>query len=242
MVRECPNGFSRVHAWGNELCRLSWLINPLLNVESTRWVLERLFGVSRRRKLPPFARRPFLKSAPRHWLAPPVSLRDPSPVIYFVDHFANYHDPELAFAFGRIVEHHGRTLHVPPGQLRSGMALISTGDLDAARPLVEKNVRLLAEFAREGCTIVCTEPATVACLKQEYPRVLDHPDVQTIADRVVDAGDFLVHAHKRRVANGFLAAQFECHLSHAVSFANAASGTIAVSFVPIDSAFENVVR
>ncbi|WP_010588390.1 FAD-binding and (Fe-S)-binding domain-containing protein [Schlesneria paludicola] len=189
---------SRVHAWGDFLCRFSWLVNPLLNVDSVRWILERLFGLARRRKLPPFARRTFLNSAPRDWLAPPVSLKDPAPVIYFVDHFANCHDPELGFALGRIVEHHGRPFHVPPGQTRSGMALISIGDLEAARPLAEKNIRVLAEFAREGCPIVCTEPATVICLKREYPLLLDHPDVQLVADHVVDAGDFLARWHQSR--------------------------------------------
>lgn len=182
---------SRVHAWGDMLCRFSWLINPLLNRESVRWVLERLFGLSRRRKLPPFARRSFMKSVPRKWTAPPVSLREPRPVIYFVDHFANHHDPELAFAFCRIIEHHKIPLHIPPSQVRSGMSYISTGDLESARLLAEKNVRILADFAREGCPIVCTEPAAAVCLKYEYPRVINHPDVRLVAEHVVEAGEFL---------------------------------------------------
>lgn len=188
---------SRLHAWGDELCRFSRLINPLLNTASFRWMLERFVGVARRRKLPPFARRSFLKSAPREWLSPPASLRDPRPVIYFVDHFANFHDPEIAFSFGRILEHHGRKIHVPASQQRSGMAFISTGDLESARFLVEANVRVLAEFAREGCPIVCTEPAAAVCLKVEYPRIIDHPDVRTIADHVVEAGEFLLQMHKQ---------------------------------------------
>ena len=188
---------SRVHAWSDSLCRLSWIINPLLNTRSFRWIMERLVGVSCRRKLPPFSRRTFLHTAPRKWLAPPVSLKDPVPVVYFVDHYANAHDPELAFAFGRIIEHQGLTLHVPPSQLRSGMALISTGDLEAARQLANTNVRILAEFAREGCPIVCTEPAAAVCLKFEYPRFLDHPDVQLVADHVVEAGDFLAGLQSR---------------------------------------------
>jgi FAD/FMN-containing dehydrogenase/Fe-S oxidoreductase len=188
---------SRVHGWSNTYCRYSWLINPLLNRKSIRWFAEKLLGVSRHRKLPPFARRTFLKSAPPGWLAPPASLRDPVPVIYFVDHFANSHDPELAFAFVRVLEHHGKKVHVPPTQSRSGMALISTGDLDAARQLAAQNVRVLAEFAREGCPIVCTEPAAALCLKVEYPRILDHPDVQLVADHVVEAGQFLSQMHAR---------------------------------------------
>ena len=182
---------SRVHSWGNLLCRLAWLINPLLGNSAARWVLERTMGVAAERRLPPLARRPFLRTAPREWTAPPATIRNGQPVVYFVDHFANFHDPELATAFARVLEHNGQKVHVPPRQLPSGMALISMGDLDAARLIAEKNIRVLAEFAREGCPIVCTEPAAVVCLKHEYPMLIDHPDVRVVADHVVEAGAFL---------------------------------------------------
>ncbi len=182
---------SRVHSWGDFLCRISWLVNPLLNNATARWVLERTLGVAAERRLPPFARRPFLKTARREWTAAPANIRNGQPVVYFVDHFANYHDTELATAFARILEHHGQKVHVPPRQLPSGMGLISMGDLDTARPIAENNVRILADFAREGSPIVVTEPAAAVCLKYEYPKLVPHPDAQVVADRVVEAGAFL---------------------------------------------------
>jgi FAD/FMN-containing dehydrogenase/Fe-S oxidoreductase len=182
---------SRVHSWGNFLCGISWLVNPLLGNATARWILERTLGVAADRRLPPFARRPFLRSARREWTAPPASVRGGQPVIYFVDHFANFHDPELAMAFAQVLEHNGQKVHVPLRQLPSGMALVSMGDLDGARLIAENNIRVLAEFAREGCPIVCTEPSAAICLKHEYPRLLDHPDVQVVADSVVEAGAFL---------------------------------------------------
>jgi FAD/FMN-containing dehydrogenase/Fe-S oxidoreductase len=182
---------SRVHSWGDLLCRISWLINPLLANSAARWLLERTMGVAAERRLPLLARRPFLRTARREWTAPPVEIRGGQPVVYFVDHFANFHDPELATAFARVLEHNGQTVHVPPRQLSSGMALISMGDLDAARLIALNNIRVLAEFAREGCPIVCTEPAAAVCLKHEYPRLVDHPDVHVVAEQVVEAGAFL---------------------------------------------------
>ena len=80
---------------------------------------------------------------------------------------------------------------VPPTQIGSGMALISAGDIEAAREVAEHNVRVLAEFAREGYQIVCTEPAAVVCLSQEYPKLTDHPDVAAVAARAISAGDYL---------------------------------------------------
>ncbi|MBS0205803.1 MAG: FAD-binding protein [Planctomycetes bacterium] len=182
---------SRVHSWGDFLCRFSWLVNPLLGNSAARWVLERTLGVAAARRLPTFARRPFLKSARREWTSPPATIRGGQPVVYFVDHFANYHDPELATAFARILEFNSQKVHVPPRQLPSGMALISMGDLDTARSIAENNVRILAEFAREGSPIVCTEPAAAVCLKFEYPKLVSHPDAQVVAAQVVEAGTFL---------------------------------------------------
>lgn len=77
------------------------------------------------------------------------------------------------------------------------MAHISIGDVETARQLATDNIRLLAEFAREGCPIICTEPAAALCLKVEYPRLLDHPDVQLVADHVVEAGHFLADLQAR---------------------------------------------
>lgn len=188
---------SRVHTWGDFLCRISWLINPLLSSSTARWVMERMLGVAAERRLPPLARSPFLKTARREWCVSPVNVRNGQPVVYFVDHFANYHDPELATALVRILEHNGQKVHVPPRQTPSGMALISMGDLDTARPIAENNVRVLAEFAREGCPIVVSEPAAAVCLKYDYPRLVQHPDAQVVADSVVEAGAFLMELRRQ---------------------------------------------
>jgi Fe-S oxidoreductase len=195
---------SRIHSWGNFLCGISWLVNPILGNSFSRWVLERTFGVAADRRLPPLARRPFLRAARREWTAPPESVRNGQPVVYFVDHFANFHDPELATAFVRILEFNGQKVHVPTRQLPSGMALISMGDLDAARAIAETNIRVLADFAREGSPIVCTEPAAAVCLKYEYPKLVNHPDAAAVADAVVEAGAFLMGLRR----NGQLRTEF----------------------------------
>jgi FAD/FMN-containing dehydrogenase/Fe-S oxidoreductase len=195
---------SRVHSWGNFLCGISWLVNPILGNSFSRWVLERTFGVAADRRLPPLARRPFLKAARREWTAQPASVRNGQPVIYFVDHFANFHDPELATAFVRILEFNGQKVHVPTRQLPSGMALISMGDFDAARQIAEANIRVLADFAREGSPIVCTEPAAAVCLKYEYPKLVNHPDAAVVAAAVVEAGAFLMGLRR----NGQLRTEF----------------------------------
>jgi len=182
---------SRAHSFGQLGSTIAPFANWALKNSGIRWFLERALGVARDRKLPPFARRTFLRQTARTHSDRKALQRKPRPVVYFTDHFVNYHDPDLGWALIRVMEHLGVQVFVPPGQLGSGMALISAGDLEAAREVAEHNIRVLAEFAREGYHIVCTEPAAVVCLSQEYPKITDHPDVQAVAARAISAGDYL---------------------------------------------------
>jgi Fe-S oxidoreductase len=204
---------SRAHSFRGAGSLAAIAFNWLLASPVSRWILEQLTGISRHRKLPKFARRSFLRAAKRDMLARPVLAGGVKPVVYFVDHFANYHDPELGRAFVAILRHNRIAVHAPPGQLSSGMAMISAGDLEPARELARENLRELADLAREGCPIVCTEPAAALCLKYEYPMLLDHPDVEVVAAQVIEAGDYLAQLH----AQGRLRTDFQ-PLDYAVGY------------------------
>ncbi len=182
---------SRAHSFGAFGCATAPFSNWSVNNSVSRWLLERLVGIHHLRKLPPFAKRSFMRSAKREWLETPADVNQNNRVVYFVDHYANYHDPELAQAFVAILEHNGIQVHVPREQSASGMAMVSAGDLVAARKIAEQNVQELVELAREGVPIVCTEPAAAVCLKYEYPMLLDHLDVNVVAAQVIEAGDYL---------------------------------------------------
>ncbi len=196
---------TRIPAWLPSLSRWSPIINRLLNSRLARGVMERLLGIARNRRLPPIARHPFLTSGPAAWFDPERMNSTRRPVIVFVDHVANAHDPQLAIAFCRILEHHGIPFYIPRDQLPAGMAAFTSGDLETARADAERNVHLLAEFAREGCPIVCLEPSAAVCLKLDYPLLLDHPDTALVAGQVQEAGEFLRKLH----AEGKLKSDFQ---------------------------------
>lgn len=187
---------SRTHMAGPFGNSLAFATNQILASSAARWLLEKSVGLSRRRKLPRYARRPFLRTIPRRCRTLQTGANGEKAVIYFVDEFANRFDPELARAFIAVCERQGFAVHVPAEQLPSGMALASAGDLAAARELAEENVRILAPFAREGHRIVCTEPSAAVCLKTEYPFLLDHPEVELVAQKTMEAGAFLAGLHR----------------------------------------------
>ena len=176
---------------------VSVAFNWALENPAMRWLIERLTGIAKQRKLAPFARRSFLKLAQRELVARPRLDSEQRPVVYFVDHFANHHDPELGRALVAILRRHRIPVHVPPLQTASGMIALSVGDVDQAREAALQNLRALADLAREGCAIVCTEPSAALCLKREYPLLLDHPDVGIVARQTVEAGAFLLDLHRQ---------------------------------------------
>ncbi|MBX3437185.1 MAG: anaerobic glycerol-3-phosphate dehydrogenase subunit C [Planctomycetaceae bacterium] len=189
---------SRAHSFGELGCRTAPFSNWLLSSRRARWVIEKLLGISRHRKLPAFARIPFLRTFGRS--RGDTSSRTPEDtdrVLYFVDHYANYHDPDLGRALLSVLRHQGIEVVVPQAQTASGMAMISAGDLEAAREMAEQNLRELCEYVRDGYLIVCTEPAAALCLQQEYPRLLKHPDVELISSHVWEAGAYLADLHAR---------------------------------------------
>jgi FAD/FMN-containing dehydrogenase/Fe-S oxidoreductase len=171
-------------------------VNAGLENRAVRWLLEKLFGVSRRRRLPAFASRHFLRRARRRgWTRKPGS--DRPRVVYFVDVFANYNDPLIGEAVVSVLHHNGIEVYVPPGQRGCGMAPLAYGDLETARETLQYNLRLLGDLAREGYTIVCSEPTAALMLRQDAADLIEDPDVALVAERTVELTAYLWDLHRR---------------------------------------------
>jgi FAD/FMN-containing dehydrogenase/Fe-S oxidoreductase len=169
---------------------LAPLVNELLASRVARWLLERLIGLSRQRRLPGFSPRSFLRRAGRRgWTRRPRSARPR--VAYFVDIFANYNDPLIAEAVVAVLHHNGVEVYVPAGQIGCGMAALAYGDVETAREVVQTNLRVLADVAREGYPILCSEPTAALMLRHDALDLLDDPDVRLVAAQTVEATAYL---------------------------------------------------
>src|SRR5919197_381060 len=175
---------------------LAPVANALLGHPAARWLMERLFGVSRHRRLPGFSPRSFLRAAVRRgWTRKPRSARPR--VAYFVDVFANYNDPLIAEAVVAVLHHNGIEVYVPPGQVGCGMAPLACGDVDTARETVRQNLRVLADLAREGFPVVCSEPTAALMLRHDALDLLDDPDARLVAAQTVECTAFLWDLHQQ---------------------------------------------
>ena len=176
------------------------IVNGLMGRLSVRWFLEKAFGVSRRRRLQAFALRNFVRRARGMGLC---KRRGTSPlrVAYFVDIFANYNDPSIGEATVAVLRHNGVEVYVPPRQVGCGMAPLSQGDVETAREMAGRNLRVFADLARDGYTIVCSEPTAALMLSQDYLDLLDDPteaaaDAALVAAHTAELTTFLWNLHR----------------------------------------------
>ncbi len=176
--------------------RFHWLYNWGIRNRQVRWLLEKLIGLAQGRKLPRVARTSFFKWAARNRLTR-SSREAGTKVLYFVDTFANWFDPELAKCLVSILKHHGVDVFVPTDQQWSASSAIAEGDIEYAREFARRNVNLLADAVRQGYVIVTTEPTAAMCLTREYPNLLGNDDAQLVAENTQDACHYLWNLHEQ---------------------------------------------
>ncbi|WP_153556779.1 FAD-binding and (Fe-S)-binding domain-containing protein [Roseimaritima sediminicola] len=186
----------RLDTLARVMSRLPWLSNHVIRNRFSRWLLERLFGLSAARRLPPLANRTLLRYAGRRKLTRPVRQSGPK-VVYFMDYFTNYHDTSIGRALIEVLLQNRVGVYVPPRQVYSGMSHIAAGDLKTARKLAVKNIRLLADAIRQGHTVVATEPSAVLCLQHEYLNLVDDDDARLVAENSYEACRYLWDMHGR---------------------------------------------
>jgi Fe-S oxidoreductase len=180
------------------------LSNALLRSRWARWLFEKLFGLSKKRRLPRFAYRNFFRLAKRRgWMQKPDASKPR--LAYFVDSYAAYNDPQIAAAAVAVLQHQGFAVYVPPGQQPSGAAAFAHGDVESAREIADRNIHIMADLIREGFRIVCSEPTAAVMFQQDYLDLIDDRDGRLVADNTVELTTLLHELH----AQGKLRTDFQ---------------------------------
>jgi Fe-S oxidoreductase len=173
----------------NELgSRIAPLANRALALPFVPWLTERLIGVSRHRRLPPFADQPF-----HRWFEKrptPVGADRPS-VVLFPDTFADYNDPHVAQAAVHVLEAAGYRVLLPTRRVCCGRPQISKGLLKEARALAQRQIDALGPYAAAGIPIIGLEPSCILTFRDEYPDLLDDPRTATLAQMSFLFDEFL---------------------------------------------------
>ena len=154
--------------------------NFVMRLPVTKWFLEKTTGLDKRRELPEFAGRSFLRAG-RKYLASCEPIGEPvDKVAYFVDTYANYNDHELGFGVLEVLRHNDIEV-ILPKQRPTPLPAIVYGDVKTARRDLAYSVRHLARAVREGYKIVCSEPSAALCLQQELRHFVGGEDAKLVS-------------------------------------------------------------
>ncbi len=149
--------------------------NAMAESELGKHTLKTFFGISKKRTLPKFARKPFdIKP-----FESPKTNRNK--VVLLVDIFNQYHHPEIVESAIKVFEYLGYEVIIPP-IFETGRVSISKGCLDKAKDSAILITEILGPFVDEGIPIVGLEPSELLTLRDEYLDLVDENELEKATD------------------------------------------------------------
>jgi FAD/FMN-containing dehydrogenase/Fe-S oxidoreductase len=193
--------FGRIARMNRVGSRLPALVNWLSGLAPSRWALEKMAGIDRRRPLPSLAAQTFTD-----WFArrTPPAAAPRGEVVLFHDTFATYNVPEIACAAVEVLEAAGYRV-VLVDRKCCGRPLISKGMLAEAKEHAAWNVARLAPYARRGVAIVGLEPSCLLTLRDETVDLVRTDDARAVARQSVLFEEFLQRERARGLTLAFAA-------------------------------------
>lgn len=167
--------------------------NALFGNKIVRQFTEYIMGIHRDAPMPMFSFETF-----RGWWKGVHQksenvFRSDKKVVFFHGCSANYYEPFVGKAAVAVLEHNGYEVIVPK-QVCCGLPMLSNAEFDAARKNAYKNIKWLAEYARQGYKIVGTSTSCTLTLKSDYQHILDihTEDAKLVAEQTYDICEFLL--------------------------------------------------
>ena len=172
--------FGHIHQVAKLAAPVAGLVNRAGSWRVTRWGLEKVLGISRHRRLPPFRRTAFIRQSRSSGSRSEAG----QPVLLFLDTYSDRSYPDVAAAAVEILEAAGCQVLLERRQGCCGRPMISKGLLEDARRAAAHNLDILAPYAERGIPIVGLEPSCVSALVDEYLEFFpDDPSAEAVASQ-----------------------------------------------------------
>ena len=166
--------------------------NWSMNNGVSKWAMEKIIGIDRRRTLPTFARETF-----ERWYAKRESQNrsgSRKQVVLFHDTFMNYNEPQIGKAAVAVLEAAGFEVILPDKRC-CGRPMISKGMLERAIENAHYNVKKLLPYAREGIPVIGCEPSCISALRDDYVDLIPGDDSKLVAEHAFMIEEFLLACH-----------------------------------------------
>ncbi|HEV2500430.1 MAG TPA: FAD-binding and (Fe-S)-binding domain-containing protein [Terriglobia bacterium] len=162
-----------IHRWARLAAHFPRTINFFAQAPVLGSMAKFAAGISRHRRMPPFADEPFKNWFKRHrglHSGYERNVRDTptkTEVILWADTFNNYFHPGTAQAAVEVLESAGCRIRVPRQNLCCGRPLYDYGMLDSAKRLLIEILETLRAPIRAGVPVVVLEPSCAAVFRDE---------------------------------------------------------------------------
>jgi Fe-S oxidoreductase len=169
-------------------------VNAVNRFKPARAAMQAVLGVHSDRELPPYAPTQLRRGLRG---SKPSSVKDgksaPGKVAIFATCYANYNEPVMGHDLAAILEHNEVPYVLVEKEVCCGMPKLELGDLDGVDSLKQKNISVLARYAREGYAIIAPVPSCALMFKQELPLMYpDDPDAIAVRDAMFDPFEYFV--------------------------------------------------
>ncbi|APV51561.1 Fe-S oxidoreductase [Betaproteobacteria bacterium GR16-43] len=179
-------------------------VNEASKSKPLRVLGEKIMGVDRDAWVPEFSPRPFRSVARSNTAAPPKDgPRTPGRVAIFSTCYVNYNEPGIGHDLLKILDHNAIPYEIVEQETCCGMPKLEQGDLDSVAAAKDRNIPVLARYAREGYAILAPIPSCTLMFKQELPLMFpEDADAKAVQEAMFDPFEYLVLRHKDGLLKG----------------------------------------
>ncbi len=198
----------------------SSLINPLLKNPLTKWFVEAILKIDRRRELPGYESSTFRQWFKQHQSqanqqetirhrqkvevdnppSPPfrkggmggfdLYSKERKKMAYFYGCYTNTNEADVGKATVQVLEANGFEVTLPP-QTCCGIPMLGNGDFKGARKMACANVPSLLNTIRSGSEIIFSSTSCGYMIKHDYSSLLSIPGAEEVAPHIFDVFEFL---------------------------------------------------
>lgn len=173
-------------------------VNAINNNGLARAGMDKVLGIHKDRRLPPYSPSRFRNSAAlSRQLEVRNGERTPGKAAVFSTCYINYNEPGIGHDLLKLLDHNEIPYRIVEKEACCGMPKLELGDLEGVARLKGLNIPHLVKLAKEGYAILTAVPSCTLMFKQELPLLFpDDADVKTVSEAMFDPFEYFVLRHR----------------------------------------------
>jgi Fe-S oxidoreductase len=196
------------------------LANVMNRLRPHRWLLEKVLGIHRDKRLPRFAGTTFETWARRSGR---VATSPGGEAVLFQTCYVQNNAPEIGRDTLAVLDANRVDVRCAAGLSCCGMPAWEKGDLAALQSAASRNLKILEPFVAAGARVLAINPTCSMMLRREYPTLVAEPDraaAARVAAATMDPSEYLWSIREeprfntafRSAPRGPVAYHAPCHL------------------------------